>query len=73
MEKRIFVLGQSNRSDSPTNATFRITDTKLYVPVVTLSVEDDKKLLEQLKTEFKRTITRNKYRSECLIRLKTTI
>ena len=27
--------------DNPTNATFKITDTKLYVPVVTLSTKDD--------------------------------
>ena len=36
----------------------------MYVPIVTLSAEDDNKLLEQLKTGFKRTITWNKYRSE---------
>ena len=36
----------------------------MYVPVVTLSAENDNKLLEQLKTGFKRTITWNKYRSE---------
>ena len=58
--------------DNPTNATFQITDTKLYVPVVTLSTENDKKLLEQLRTGFKRTIKWNKYRSEILIRLKIT-
>ena len=46
------------------NATFEIKDTKLYVPVVSLSTEDDNKLLEQLKTGFKRTIKWNKYRSE---------
>ena len=39
-------------------------DCKLYVPVVTLSAEIDNKLLEQLKTGFKRTIKWNKYRSE---------
>ena len=50
--------------NAPTNATFQITDTKLYVPVVTLSTENDKKLLEQLRTGFKRTIKWNKYRSE---------
>ena len=50
--------------DNPTNATFKITDTKLYVPVVTLSKENDIKLLEQLKSGFKRTIKWNKYRSE---------
>ena len=45
-------------------ATFKITDRKLYVPVVTLSKENDTKLLEQLKTGFKRTIKWNKYRSQ---------
>ena len=50
--------------NAPTNATFQITDTNLYVPVVTLSTENDKKLLEQLRTGFKRTIKWNKYRSE---------
>ena len=39
-----------------TNAIFRITDTKLYVPVVTLSTKDDNNFLEQLKSGFKRTI-----------------
>ena len=42
--------------NAPTNATFKITDTKLYVPVFTLPTQDDNKLLEQLKTGFKRTI-----------------
>ena len=64
MEKRILVAGQRNRGDSPTNATFKVKDTKLYVPVVTLSAENDDKLLEKLKTGFKRTIKWNKYRSE---------
>ena len=50
--------------NAPTNATFQIKDTKLCVLVVTLSAENDKKLLEQLKTGFKRTIKWNKYRSE---------
>ena len=36
----------------------------MYVPVVTLSVEDDNKPLEQLKTGFKRTIKWHKYKSE---------
>ena len=42
--------------DNPENATFKITDTKLFVPVVTLSKENDIKLLEQFKSGFKRTI-----------------
>ena len=36
----------------------------MHVPVVTLSAENDNKLLEQLKTGFERTIKWNKYRSE---------
>ena len=57
--------------DAPTNATFKITDTKLYVPVVTLSTEDDNNFLEQLKSGFKRTIKWNKYRSEMTNQTKT--
>ena len=53
--------------DNPENATFQITDTKLYVPLVTLSKENDTKHLEQLKTGFKRTIKWNKYRSKMTI------
>ena len=52
---------------APTGLEFQITDTKLYVPVVTLSTENDKKLLEQLKSGFKRTIKWNKYRSQMTI------
>ena len=43
---------------------FKITDTNLYVPVVTLSTQDDAKLLEQLKSGFKRTVNRNRYQSK---------
>ena len=50
--------------NAPTNLTFKITDTKLYVPVVTLSIENDKKRLEQLRAGFKRTIKWNKHSSE---------
>ena len=56
---------------APTNATFQIKDTKLYVPVVTLSTQDDNKRLEQFKTGFKRTIKWNKYRSEMANQAKT--
>ena len=41
--------------------TFTITDTKLYVPVVTLSNQDYAKLFEQLKSGFKRTINLDRY------------
>ena len=46
------------------NATFVITDTKLYIPVVTLSAQDNAKLLQQLKPGFKRIINWNKYLSK---------
>ena len=44
--------------------TLAITDTKLHVPVVTLSTQDNAKLLQQLKSGFKRTIKWNKYQSK---------
>ena len=44
--------------------TFELTDTTLYVPVVTLSTRDNSKLLQQLKSGFKRVITWNKYLSK---------
>ena len=50
--------------------TFTITETNLYVPAVTLSTQDNAKLLSQLKLGFKRTIGWNKYftKSELLAR-----
>ena len=42
----------------------------MYVPVVTLLTENEKKLLEQLKTGFKRTVKLNKYRSQITIQSK---
>ena len=50
--------------ESPTSVRFEITDCKLYVPVVTLSAENNNKLLEQLKSGFRRTIKWNKYMSQ---------
>ena len=44
--------------------TFEITDTKLYVPLVTLSTQENIKLLQQLKSGFKRVINWNKYLSK---------
>ena len=52
---------------APTRLQFKITDTKLYAPVVSLSRENDIKLLEKLKSGFKRTIKWNKYRSQMTI------
>ena len=50
-------------TNSEGEAKFAITETKLYVPVVTLSTQDNAKLLQQLKSGFKRTINWNKYQS----------
>ena len=62
---------------APTELTFEITHqivcfkhTKLYVSVVTLSKENDTKLLQQLKSGFKRTIKWNKYRLQMTIQPK---
>ena len=45
-------------------ATFAITETKRYVPVVTLSTQDNAKLLQQLISGFKRIINWNKYQAK---------
>ena len=45
-------------------AKFSITDKKLYVPIITLSTQNNAELLEQLKSGFKRTINWNKYQSK---------
>ena len=58
MERKVIVARR--RDASSKGATFQIRDTTLYVPVVTLSIENDKRFLEQLRTGFKW----NKYRSE---------
>ena len=52
---------------------FTITDTRLYVQVVTLSTNDNAELLQQLKSGFKRTIIWNKYQSKVTIQDKTNI
>ena len=44
--------------------TFEITDTKLYATVVTLSIQENAKLLQQLKSSFKRVFNWNKYLSK---------
>ena len=54
-------------NNPPTGLEFQIKDTKLYVPVVTLSKENDTMLLENLKSGFKKTIKWNKYRSQMTI------
>ena len=62
--KDLFIIARNANNQEP---RFAITDTKLYVPVVTLSAQDYAKLLQQLKTGFKRTINWNKYQSIFII------
>ena len=50
-------------ANSTGEGKFAITETKLYVPVVTSSTKDNEKLLQQLKSGFKKTISWNKYES----------
>ena len=57
-------IGGGNRDNAPTGATLGITDCKLYVPAVTLSKDDETKLLTNLKSGFKIEIIWNKYRSQ---------
>ena len=47
-------------TNSTDAGTFAITDTKLYVSVVILSTQDKSKLLQQLKSGFKRVVSWNK-------------
>ena len=44
--------------------TFAMTDAKIYVAVLTLSSQENAKLLEQLKSSFKRTNNWNEYQSK---------
>ena len=52
------------RDGAPTGASLAINDCKLYIPVVTLSKDDEIKLLTNLKSGFKREIEWDKYRSQ---------
>ena len=51
-------------TDSTGAERFAITDTKHFLLVVTLSTQDNAKLLQKLKPGFKRTINWNKYQSD---------
>ena len=50
-------------NNSTGEGKFAIRETKLYVPVVTLSTKDNEKLLQKIKSGFKKTISWNKYES----------
>ena len=51
-----------NANNNINKATFTITDAKLYVPIVTLSIEDNSKLSKLLNEGFKRPIYWNEYK-----------
>ena len=57
-------VGARPRNNAPTGATLAINDCKLYIPVVTLSKDDEIKLLTNLKSGFTREIEWNKYRPQ---------
>ena len=63
LEERVTGAGPA-RENPPTGATLNINDCKLYIPVVTLSKDDETKLLTNLKSGFQREIKWNKYRSQ---------
>ena len=54
--------GANANATGADSATFKITDAKLYVPIVTLSAEDNVKLSKLLGEGFKRSIYWNKYK-----------
>ena len=61
MEKDCVLIEQHN---DITGVNVMITSTELYIPVVTLSINDNITFLEKLKQVFKKSIFWNKYRSE---------
>ena len=66
--KKRFVLAALDVTDNAdvnsNNTIFTIEDTKLYVPVITLSAKDNQKLSKLLKKRFRRSVYRNKYKIE---------
>ena len=55
-------IGANANATDADSATFKITDAKLYVPVVTLSTEDNLKLVKQLNEGFKRSVYWDRYK-----------
>ena len=64
LEQRKLDAPAVGRDGAPTGASLAINDCKLYIPVVTLSKDDEIKLLTNLKSGFTREIIWNKYRSQ---------
>ena len=72
---RTSAIRENNRvtATETIGVTFQINNAKLYVSVVTLSINDNIKLLPNIKQGFIRTISWNKYRSEMLHKQKAII
>ena len=63
----------SDKPVNPIQATwtpFQTNNAKLYVPVATLSINDNIKFLIRIKQRFRKTISLNKYRSEITTQIK---
>ena len=54
--EKCFMIGAPIANEIP---IFELTDTKHFIPVVTLSIQGNRKLLQQLKSSFKTTINWN--------------
>ena len=67
--KKDFVL--MGHHNNITGVNFVITSTKLYLPIVTLSIKENNKFLENIKQEFKIAIYWNKYGTEVTTQPKT--
>ena len=60
----MFAAGADNTNANPDNVIFTIYDTKLYVPVVTLSARDNKTLSKLLSKGFERSVYWNEYKTK---------
>ena len=67
---KCFIINNPIAGQEP---TFSETDMKLYVPFVTLSTQDNAKLLVQLKSRFKRTVNWNEYEPKVTVQEKADI
>ena len=56
------VAGADNNDGNSNNIIFIIKDTKLYVPVITLSARDNKRLSKLLSKVFERSVYYSKYK-----------
>ena len=59
--KKLFLVAGTAANQEP---KLKLTDTKLYVPVVTLSTQYNIKLLKKLESDFKKKVNWNKYQSK---------